>query len=192
VVATIFVFSTLRSEMITYIQPAYPAAALLLSLYLARRAPGALERPFKRMAAFAAVVTVCGLWGVTLFQVVQLKRGNVGKTHNETIAYNMLARKINEFPNQKFTLVQCYIYNPSFSFLTRRLTALCEAEVHPGFPHPAELTLTRDALRQRMASPDPLLVIIKKSKLDKIFPPPRQGMRTVAESTELALITNMP
>jgi len=190
---TLAAFAAMRATMMSYIQPAYPAAALLLSLYFARRYPGRMAKPFGRMATLAGFITVAALWGVSFFQYGLVRRGDAEKAlGSDTVEFNILARKMAAQPTSNWTLAQCRSYQPLFCFLTRRMAMLCETQVHTAWPSPPDLSLTAEELRRRMASKEPMMVLIKREKIKEFFPLPIPGMRVLVQGPTLLVVSNLP
>jgi 4-amino-4-deoxy-L-arabinose transferase len=194
-VATLVCFAALRAYMIAYILPAFPAAALLLALRLARRPDEGHSRGVARMIQAAAAVTILGLWGGALGQYTLVHRGASPKSSpSETIEYNALARTMAAYRDPQWSLVECSFYNPLFPFLTRRNAVLCEANKESSSPWqpPANLTLSAEDLRSQVAAKRPLMILAKRSKVGRIFPEPMQGVRVLAEGPTMVLLTDLP
>ncbi|MEN6625078.1 MAG: hypothetical protein ABFD69_02500 [Candidatus Sumerlaeia bacterium] len=189
--ATLLLFSIMRAHMLSYIQPAYHAAALLLALYGARRAarPG-LMKLYKGWAVAGLTATVLATFGAAAFLGIATLQGNLKA--GKYVEHGVIARTMASFPRQDWDLIQCDRYSPTFSFLTKRISILCDHQIHKQWPMPPELSLDRRDLRRRLESGKPAMVVVRRKDAKKFFPEPVAGVRALAQGDDLMLLTNMP
>ncbi len=194
-VFTILFFTLLRAHMLSYIQPAYPALAMLLALYLHRKkAHSPTVRGAVRLGLYSFAGTLVTLWILSGagYVLVRSKPETAGP-FLESIEHNIVAhRMMNEAPKDSWRLVQAFTFSPIFNLEADRMSYLSYKRVNDFWPSPPRMNLNVDEMRALVMSREPMMIVIKPARVSLMFPKPPPWLRTLYASDELVLLTTVP
>ena len=154
----------------SYIQPIYPAFALLTALYLVRHSGDIrLEATVKKIARWSALYVIVIAWGVSI--IWHLGSRNPDMVPRALISrYNstIIARMIQQRREEGFTLVQAYQFTPLYNFVAQRKSVLVEQEIHESWDIPPEYHATQRGIVDRIDSGEFMLIAIDTIKFYKL------------------------
>lgn len=130
---TLLSFTLLLSKMLSYIQPAYPAFALILGLYFAGQEKERCDRRLHLTFSISIVLIILILWGGS-FYASHLVRSEhprmISKALARNIEANWIARRLRSFQDKSFTLMQYRQFEEVFNFEAGRDSELLRSYVH--------------------------------------------------------------
>ena len=167
-IATVIPFSLLLAEMISYIQPCYPAFTLFLALYYARKKENGYLKRIRYTFLISFLLIAAILWGVSLVGVTEIRSPSleVGESLAKHLEPHWIGLKLRRIEEGTFTLVQYDDYCPLYSFMSNCPTILVEETIHEEWTAPPELAASMEELNQWVKQNRPLVFLFEPERLD--------------------------
>jgi len=187
---TILFFSLAFAEMISYIQPCYPAFSMLFALHLARKSKG-LNIPAVRKTFFiSATVIFIGLWGWSLFGnlAIHFDSLNLPSALSKQLDPLRINKRLLSLESHGYTLVQYDNFCNAFNFENRRNSVLVRESIRPPWRHPPGLRYEIPELKQRISNDEFLAVIVEPKNLEYLRGEDWKDLHTVFRGQSFVLL----
>ena len=166
---TLLSFSLFLSTMLSYIQPAYPAFALMLGLYFAGQEKEHCNRRLHLTFSISVVLIILILWGGSLYGsylVGSEHRKIVPEALSKDIEANRIASYLRSFRGKSFTMVQYRQFEEIFNFEAGRDSELLRSYVHHEWKSPENVEEGFKRLEKWIDDGQAIVLIMSAKKQD--------------------------
>jgi 4-amino-4-deoxy-L-arabinose transferase-like glycosyltransferase len=163
IAATIIPFSIILSNMMSYIQPCYPAFALLLALYFTRKGEGLEQPKIRRTLWFSiALITLIG-WSWSVYGYIKVHSSSLRIPVKVTKYLEPLwiDHKLHSLKNKSYLFIQYDYFSPVFNFENQRNSVLVRESVNSIWPYPPFLRFSMQELLHVVRQNRPLALIVE-------------------------------
>jgi len=183
IAGTILPFSLLLAEIVSYIQPSFPALGLLLAFHFAEKSK--LERAVHVTFSIAVLMLVIPLWGWSVFGSLAIRSsGENPIPFPKHMEPQWIAHRLGSIRDRPFTLVQYDDFSPAFNFFSRRRCFLVEQYIHREWPTPPELFATREDVAGWVERNRPVALILEPKRIPRFTGGKWSNLRMVFRGEE--------
>ncbi|MBN1900109.1 glycosyltransferase family 39 protein [Candidatus Sumerlaeota bacterium] len=163
ILATIIPFSLILAGMISYILPCYPAFALYLALYFARKGEGFEQKKIRRTFLFSIVFFILVVWSWSLYGYVSVhsRSPRLLSLFPKRLEPSWINRRIRSFGKESYLLIQFDYFTPIFNFENQRNSVLVWESVNSQWPPPPNLRYAIEELQHHVRNNRPIALIVQ-------------------------------
>ncbi|HOE64129.1 MAG TPA: glycosyltransferase family 39 protein [Candidatus Sumerlaeota bacterium] len=169
IIFTLAFFSLIRATMFSYIQPLYPAAALFLGVFYAKKYKtwsGFYLTHHKRIIASLSM-TCAIIWIFACVYYLARFAPPSKKFIDNSYELNAVGDKIEPAKGRQFDLIQIDEFSPYINYVLKKDSILVETEIHKDLPIPPAFSASWNSIEKKIQNNDPLLIVAKRKYLQE-------------------------
>lgn len=163
IAATIVPFSIMLSGMMSYIQPCYPAFALLLALYYTRKGKGYGQLKIRRTFWFSIALIILVGWSWSIYGSIKVRSSSlrVPAKLAKYLEPLWMDHKLQSLKDKSYIFIQFDYFSPTFNFENQRNSILVRESVNSLWPRPPTLRFSMEELLHVVKKNRPIALIVE-------------------------------